>query len=494
MTRAVAALVLAVSPTVLLSWLLADRQANAILNVPVQHVVLTTNVSVVALLAGVLVARAALAARQFGTVLVALGFIAMAGLFAVHALATPNVLSADPASALVTGVSAQLALLVPALLFALRYTRVRPFLERRLAPGPLVGALITAIAAYGLLGLAWPALFAGLARVLLVTAGGSYDYDPSGYGYGAAAGAEGLLPYAAVGLTVALYAFAAWSAGREFARTRLPLPGALAFAFALLAQAQLSQFLGPVWSLSWWEYHALMLAAVAIAVGAIFLELDRRRGLERFLPSEVVDRVIAGDAALAGERRTVTILFADLRGSTALADGAEPERAVAVMNGYIRAFASSVLEHGGILDKFTGDGIMAIFGAGSDDVRGARDAVAAALEMRARVTRLSAERAARGEPVLGHGIGLHTGLVVLGAVGLPERSDYTALGDTVNTAARMESLTKDLGTDLVISAEVARRLEPGVAIALGQVAVRGKSAPLDVYTLSATVGGAASAP
>lgn len=474
---------LAVSPTLLLSWLLADRQANAILNVPVQHVVLTTNVSVVALLAGVLVARAALAARQFGTVLIALGFIAMAGLFTVHALATPNVLSADPASALVTGVSAQLALLVPALLFALRYTRLRPFLERRLAPGPLVGAVVTALAAYAVLGLAWPVLFAGLARVLLVTAGGSYDYDPSGYGYGVASGAEGVLPYASVGLTVALYVFAAWSAGREFARTRLPLPGALSFAFTLLAQAQLSQFLGPVWSLSWWEYHALMLTAVAIAVGAIFLELDRRRGLERFLPSAVVDRVIAGDAALAGERRTVTILFADLRGSTALADGTEPERAVAVMNGYIRAFASCVLEHGGILDKFTGDGIMAIFGAGSDDVRGARDAVAAALEMRGRVTRLSAERAAAGEAVLGFGIGLHTGDVVLGAVGLPERSDYTALGDTVNTASRMESLTKELGADIVISAAVARRLEPGLAIPLGQAAVKGKSAALEVYAL-----------
>ena len=473
---------LAVSPTLLLSWLLATPSANRVLNIPVQHVVVTTNVSVVALLAGVLVARAALGARQFGTVLVALGFITMAGFFTVHALSTPNGgLVTDPAAGLVTGVSAELALLIPAAIFALRYTRLRAVLERRSAPGPLIAAVVTALVGYAVLGLGWPAGFAGAAELLLA-AGGSYEYDPSGYGYGAA-GQEGAFPYLAVGLTVALYAFAAWSAAREHLRTRLPMPLALALAFALLAQAQASQFLGPVWSAAWWEYHGLMLAAVAIAVGAIFLELDRRRGLERFLPSAVVDRVIAGDAKLVGERKTVTILFADLRGSTALADRIAPEQAVEVMNGYVRAFASSVLEHGGILDKFTGDGIMAIFGADGDVQRGVEDAVAAALDMRARVARLSAQREAAGEPTLGYGVGLHCGDVVLGAVGLPERSDYTALGDTVNTASRMESLTKELGTDIVVSAEIARRLDERAVTRLGEAQVRGKSAPLEVFGL-----------
>ena len=473
---------LALSPTLLLAWLLSTPGANTVINIPLQHVVATTNVSVVALLAGVLVARAALQLHHFGTVLVATGFMAMAGLFTVHALSTPGGgLTTDPASGLVTGVSAQLALLVPAVVFALRYTRVRPFLERRLAPGPLLGAVVTGLAAYAVLGLGWPAIFAGSARVLLA-AGGAYDYDPSGYGYGGG-GSEGVLPYFSVGSTVALYAFAAWSAGREFLATRLPLAGALAVAFALLAQAQLSQFLGPVWSLAWWQYHALMLAAVVLAVGAIFLELDRRRGLERFLPSAVVDRVLAGDATLVGERRTVTILFADLRGSTALADSADPVRSVAVINGYVRAFASSVLDHGGIVDKFTGDGVMAIFGAQGDAATGARQAVDAALAIRERVARLSGEREAAGEPTLAFGVGVHHGEVVLGAVGLPERSDYTALGDTVNTASRMEALTKELGVDVVVSAAVARLLEAGSATRLGEVQIRGKLAPVEVFGL-----------
>lgn len=480
--RALAAMGLALVPTALLAWLLSTPGANSVINVPVQHVVLTTNVSVVALLAGVLVARAALQLGHFGTVLVATGFIAMAGLFTVHALSTPGGgLVTDPASGLVTGVSAQLALLVPAATFALRYTRLRPFLERRLAPGPLLAAVVTGLLAYAVLGLGWPAAFAGLADLILV-AGGAYQYDPSGYGYGSG-GSEGVVPYLAVGSSVALYAFAAWSAGRGFLATRLPLAGALAVAFALLAQAQLSQFLGPVWSLAWWEYHALMLAAVVLAVGAIFLELDRRRGLERFLPSAVVDRVLAGDATLAGERRTVTILFADLRGSTALADSADPERSVAVINGYVRAFASSVLDHGGIIDKFTGDGVMAIFGAQGDLAAGARQAVDAALAIRERVARLSAERTDRGEPTLAFGVGVHHGEVVLGAVGLPERSDYTALGDTVNIASRMEALTKELGVDIVVSASVADLLGRGTAASLGEVRIRGKIAPVEVFGL-----------
>ncbi len=474
---------IALSPTVLLAWLLSVPGANVVFNIPLQHVVATTNVSVVALLAGVLVGRSALQIGHYGTVLIAIGFMTMAGLFAVHALSTPNGgMVTDPAAELVTGVSAQLALLLPSAIFALRYTQVRGILERRVAPGPLLGAVVTALVAYAFLGLGWPILFDGLARVLLA-AGGAYAYDPSGYGYGTG-GVEGLLPYIAVGATVALYLFAAWSAGREYLATRLPLAGALTLAFVVLAQAQVSQFLGPVWSLSWWEYHGLMLVAVVLAVGAIFLELDRRRGLERFLPSAVVDRVLAGDATIAGERKTVTILFADLRGSTVLADMADPVRIVAVINDYLRAFARAVLEHGGIVDKFTGDGVMAIFGADGDAPAGARSAAASALAIRECVKQISAERLAAGEPTLAFGVGVHHGEVVLGAVGLPERSDYTALGDTVNTAARMEELTKELGVDIVVSAAVARLLEHGSATRIDEVQIRGKIARVEVFGLA----------
>src|SRR5437868_7840888 len=141
--------------------------------------------------------------------------------------------------------------------------------------------------------------------------------------------------------------------------------------------------------------------AAVRALGALFLALDRRRGLERFLPPNVVERVLQGDPLrLEGERQTVTILFADLRGSTALAERLAPEDVVAVINAYVRVMARSVIDAGGILDKFTGDGLMAIFGAMGDATHGAAAATRAALTMRERLAALNAERAARGEPVV----------------------------------------------------------------------------------------------
>jgi adenylate cyclase len=244
--------------------------------------------------------------------------------------------------------------------------------------------------------------------------------------------------------------------------------------------------LGQLWTVAWWEYHGLMLAAVAIALVALFVELDRRRGLERFLPPNVVERVIQGDRLrLEGERRVVTVVFTDLRGSTALADTLDAESVVGIVNTYLRAKARVIVDRGGIIDKFTGDGLMAIFGAMSDAPTGARAAAAAALDIRAALAALNAERAATGNPVLKHGVGMHVGEVVLGAIGLPERSDYTAMGDTVNTASRMESLCKELGVDTVLSSDIAAQLDGTVPLRpLGEATVKGKAQPITVFTLA----------
>jgi adenylate cyclase len=229
-----------------------------------------------------------------------------------------------------------------------------------------------------------------------------------------------------------------------------------------------------------------MAIATILALGALFIELDRRRGLERFLPPTVVERVIQGDPLrLAGERQTVTILFADLRGSTALAERLAPEQVVAVLNTYLRVMARSVIDAGGILDKFLGDGLMAIFGAMGDRSHGAEAATRAAQDLRVKLTQLNAEREALGEPVVRFGVGIHTGEVVLGAVGLPERSDYTAIGDAVNTASRMESLSKEFKVATIVSEETAERLN-GAARSLrplGEAQVRGKAKPVRIFTL-----------
>jgi len=128
---------------------------------------------------------------------------------------------------------------------------------------------------------------------------------------------------------------------------------------------------------------------------------------------------------------------------------------------------------------------MAIFGAMGDASHGAAAATEAALDMRTRLTALNMDRERRGEPVIQFGIGVHTGEVVLGAVGLPERSDYTAIGDTVNTASRMESLTKEFHVDSVLSSETAGRLDGdgGALRPLGEAMVRGKAAAVRIFTL-----------
>jgi len=487
-------LALVLSPTIVLATVLADPSRNEPWFVPTEHLVITTNVSIVAMLVAILVARAALQVGHYRSLLVALGFLCMAGIFAVHGLSTPGVLQRaerEGDAGLVVGLSAQLALSTSALFFAIRYTPLAAALERRVRARVLLGAVVSAVLAYAIVALGWPSVFGGLARWMLATGGASYGYDPSSYGYGAYKapdlfGGAGLLPYVLAGSVIVLYGFAAVRQGADWLRTRLPMQGALSASYLLLAQAQISEFLGPTWTPSWWEYHALMLAATVIALGALFLELDRRRGLERFLPPNVVERVVSGDPLrLEGERQTVTILFADIRGSTALAERLAPEEIVAVLNAYLRVMARCVLDAGGILDKFLGDGLMAIFGAMGDPARGAPAAARAALDIRARIATLNAERAARGEPVVGFGVGMHTGDVVLGAVGLPERSDYTAIGDTVNTASRMETLTKEYKVDAVLSGDTAEHLRrDGVSLRpLGEAQVRGKAKPLSVFTL-----------
>ena len=487
-------LLLVISPTVVLAALLADPQRNTPVFIPVEHFVITTNVSVVALLVAIFVARAALGSGHYRSLLIATGFLCMAGIFAVHGLSTPDVLQRGDKkddAGLVVGVSAQLALWTSALFFAMRYTPVAAFLERRVPPRTLLAMVAEVTGVYAVVAIGWPAAFGGLARWILIGGGAYASYDPSTYGKSGftppdICGGAGLVPYLVSGSAVLLYGIAAWSQSRDYVRTRLPMQGALAASYVLLAQAQLSQFLGPVWTLSWWEYHGLMFAATVIALGALFLELDRRRGLERFLPPTVVERVIGGDPLrLDGERQTVTILFADLRGSTALADKLAPEQVIAVMNAYLRLMARSVIDAGGILDKFTGDGLMAIFGAMGDPAYGAPAAARAALAIRSSIATLNVERARDGEPVVHFGIGMHTGDVVLGAIGLPERSDYTAIGDAVNTASRMESLTKEYKVDAVLSGVTAGYLrDDGVEMrSLGEAQVRGKANAVEVFTL-----------
>jgi len=172
-------------------------------------------------------------------------------------------------------------------------------------------------------------------------------------------------------------------------------------------------------------------------------ERDKVRDLfGRFVPRAVAERALAGNAVLGGEDRQVTVLFSDLRNFTSFSERRPPQEVVLLLNIYFTRMSEVVEKNHGMVDKFLGDGVMAIFGApiASDDDAG--NALQAALDMVAALERLNDEFASKGLPRLDIGIGINTGVMVAGNMGSPSRFNYTVIGDGVNLAARIEGLTK----------------------------------------------------
>jgi adenylate cyclase len=239
---------------------------------------------------------------------------------------------------------------------------------------------------------------------------------------------------------------------------------------------------------------AVLAASVAVTID-FFVETRERRRLRtlfaRFVGVDVVDDVIERtdeDLRLGGVRRIGTVMFTDLRGFTSFSESLAPERVVEVVNQYLTEMSEAILDHGGTLVSYMGDGIMALFGAPLEQADHADRAVAAAREMLAvRLPSFNAWLEAEG---LDHefrmGIGLNSGTVISGNVGSPRRLEYTALGDTTNTAARLEGMTKGSGRQLFIADSTRALLgeQPGDLVELGPMALRGKTGEVVVWTLT----------
>jgi adenylate cyclase len=176
-----------------------------------------------------------------------------------------------------------------------------------------------------------------------------------------------------------------------------------------------------------------------------------RANYSRFLPEYVVKQMLEKPESfkLGGVNQTITILFADIRGFTRISEHSPPERIVALLNRYFSAMTDIIFAHGGTLDKYLGDGLMALFGAPTATPEDANNALNAAVAMQRRMLGINQELHSEGLPELGVGIGLHTGEVTVGYIGSERRSEYTAIGDTVNTAARLES--NSLGGQILLS-------------------------------------------
>lgn len=237
----------------------------------------------------------------------------------------------------------------------------------------------------------------------------------------------------------------------------------------------------------------------------VYRRTERERGqvraaFGRYLSPQLVER-LADDPRLlrlGGEKRELTLLFTDIRGFTGIAEGMAPEALTRFINRFLTPMTGIIMDHGGTIDKYMGDAIMAFWNAPLDDPDHARNAALAALAMRARLTELNAEwadeaerRGAKAVPIR-IGIGLNTGDGVVGNVGSDQRFDYSVLGDAVNLASRLEGLTKSYGLETVVG-ERTRELAADLAfVEIDLIRVRGRSAPARVYALLGDAGLAAS--
>lgn len=243
--------------------------------------------------------------------------------------------------------------------------------------------------------------------------------------------------------------------------------------------------------------HLEMISAVA-ALTAVTVETVKahkrlareevaRANYSRFMPEYVVQQLLENPDSfrLGGVNQLITVLFADIRGFTAMAENENPEDVVRLLNHYFTAMSEIIFEHGGTLDKYIGDGLMALFGAPTATPNDAKNALNAAVSMQRELQNLKKNLNEEGFSGISIGIGLHTGVATIGYIGSERRSEYTAIGDTVNLASRLEANTR--GGQILISEATARATEGLFPLIRREpIVVKNRQQPVDLYEVKWT--------
>jgi adenylate cyclase len=269
---------------------------------------------------------------------------------------------------------------------------------------------------------------------------------------------------------------------------RLRAVRALVVATILLAAGAILAYGGFAFADTWVRGIAIAiglgLGYVATVVENFVREQREKQRLSRFFSPDVLRAVVRAhdEQSLGPRRRTVTVLFSDVRGFTSIAERLQPEQVQEMLDEYLTEMTQVVFKHRGSIDKYIGDGIMALYNAPFEDGEHALNAVRTGLEFQERARVVSARWEAKAGVPIRIGVGINTGEVIVGSLGSRQRLEYTAIGDNVNLAARLESVTKDYAAPIVISEYTYEYVKGRFPTSeLGDVTVKGKSQPVKIY-------------
>jgi adenylate cyclase len=241
-----------------------------------------------------------------------------------------------------------------------------------------------------------------------------------------------------------------------------------------------------VWSRSVSIALALGLGYGVTVIDNFIREQREKRRLSQFFSPKILREVVRqrDGASLNSSRRLITVLFSDVRGFTSISERTEPEVVVQMLREYLTELTEVVFQNGGTVDKYIGDCIMALYNVPFEDPEHAVNAIKTGLEFQERTLAVSARWEAKLGAAVRNGVGINTGEAVVGTMGSVQRLEYTAIGDTVNLAARLESITKEYNTSIIIS-EYTYEAVKGKFLTrqLGAVSVKGKTRPVRIYAV-----------